>query len=155
MTIDEQRIRTLEHIRKVQILFFVVSEHMLRRALDHDASKLQEPELSGFAQLPSRKNEAEYGTETYTKMLEQAREVVSHHYKENDHHPEHFENGIEGMSLLSVLEMFIDWSVASSETKNGSIERSLTENVKRFGIEKQLASILWNTAWELEWIPRG
>jgi hypothetical protein len=55
------------------------------------------------------------------------------------------------MSLLSIIEMLADWKAASERTKQGSIARSLTVNIERFGIEPQLAWILSNTIDELGW----
>lgn len=34
--------------------------------------------------------------------------ILDHHYQNNDHHPEHFELGINGMNLLQLLEMLAD-----------------------------------------------
>lgn len=76
---------------------------------------------------------------------------MQHHYTHNSHHPEHFANGVSGMSLLDVMEMFCDWKAASEQHKNGSIERSIHINRERFGFSEQLASILENTWRELGW----
>lgn len=63
------------------------------------------------------------------------------------------ENGVNGMSLLDVLEMLCDWKAAGERHADGSIERSLRINRDRFKIGYQLQSILENTARELGWIP--
>jgi len=55
------------------------------------------------------------------------------------------------MSLLDLVEMVADWKAASERTKQGSIAQSLAHNIKRFGIDEQLASILENTVRELGW----
>jgi hypothetical protein len=61
------------------------------------------------------------------------------------------ESGLNGMSLLDVVEMFCDWKAASERTKQGSIAASIAHNKERFGISDQLASILENTVRELDW----
>lgn len=62
------------------------------------------------------------------------------------------ERGIEGMTLLDVLEMLCDWKAAGERHANGSIARSLEVNRTRFGVCGQLQRILENTERELGWI---
>lgn len=140
---------TLEHIDKVQERIVEVQINLVRRSIDHDASKLESPELEGYAELPKRLSELVYGSPEYMAVLQEP--FIQHHYQHNDHHPEHYENGINGMSLLSIMEMLADWKAASERTKQGSIEKSLVHNAKRFNIDPQLAAILENTVKELGW----
>jgi hypothetical protein len=72
-------------------------------------------------------------------------EALKHHYRENSHHPEHYENGVDDMDLLDVIEMLCDWMAAVSRMKDGDIEKSIEINADRFGISEQLKSILINT----------
>lgn len=60
--------------------------------------------------------------------------------------------GVNGMSLLDVLEMLVDWKAAGERHNDGSIERSLEVNRERFKISPQLQSILENTAREFGWL---
>jgi hypothetical protein len=152
--IERKRSEIVAHIARVQRRMYECIVNLERRAFRHDMSKTEEPELSGFAALQLRKEEMDYGEATYSAGLEEAKAVITLHYAANDHHPEHYPNGIAGMSLLSALEMLCDWRAASSETRNGSIEKSLRVNVERFGIEPQLAALLWNTACELGWLEK-
>ncbi len=75
--------------------------------------------------------------------------AIDHHYASNNHHPEFFPNGIEGMSLFSLLEMMCDWKAASERHDTGDVRRSLDLNTTRFGISTQLKSILSNTLTEM------
>jgi hypothetical protein len=143
---------TAEHIGKVQARLGEAIANLAARSECHDASKLQEPERSGYATLQLRLGDARYGTPEYRAVLDEARPVIQHHYAANDHHPEHWPGGIGDMSLLSVLEMLCDWKAAGERTKDGSIEQSLRVNVERFKIDPQLAVLLWNTARELGWL---
>ncbi len=61
------------------------------------------------------------------------------------------ESGLNGMSLLDIVEMLCDWKAASERTRQGSIAASLAHNKERFGIDDQLAAILENTVRELGW----
>jgi hypothetical protein len=59
--------------------------------------------------------------------------------------------GINGMSLLDLVEMFCDWKAATERHADGDIKRSIEINQKRFNMTPQLASILENTRKELGW----
>lgn len=148
----DSRQDTLDHIRKVQGRISEVQGHLHDRAMQHDLSKLSEPEKSGYDRLVGRLAEVVYGTDEYRAALTEAKDTIEHHYAHNTHHPEHYPNGIAGMSLLDVIEkMLCDWKAASERTKQGSIAASLAHNKERFGISDQLANILENTVRELGW----
>ena len=142
---------TLQHIRKVQARIGVVIHELRVRAAQHDASKLEEPEKSGFDVLTFKLATLTYGSDEYRAALEEGKPTIAHHYAANDHHPEHWPDGIAGMSLLSIMEMLCDWKAAGERTKQGSIAASLTHNKERFGISDQLYAILVNTVRELGW----
>lgn len=142
---------TLDHIRKVQSRIEEIRGYLLGRAQLHDASKLVQPEKAGYDRLTTRLAEVVYGTDEYRAALAEAKDTIAHHYAVNSHHPEHYPNGVAGMSLLDVIEMLCDWKAASERTKQGSIQASLTYNKERFGISDQLAGVLENTVRELGW----
>jgi hypothetical protein len=142
---------TLDHIGKVQTRIQEVTNHLTVRAAHHDESKLKPPEKSGYDQLTMRLAEVEYGSDDYRAALQEASKTIAHHYAVNSHHPEHYKNGIAGMSLLDLVEMICDWKSASERTKQGSIMQSLVHNKERFQIDDQLSSIFENTVRELGW----
>ena len=142
---------TLDHINKVQWYVAEITVALGDRSMIHDRSKLEEPEKSGYDQLVTKLADVEYGTDAYRATLKEAGPTIAHHYAVNTHHPEHYPDGIAGMSLLDVVEMLADWKAASERTKQGSIAASLTHNKKRFAIDDQLATILENTVRELGW----
>lgn len=142
---------TLDHIRKVCARIDEVGANLIARGIVHDASKLMEPELSGYDVLTFKLSELVYGNDEYRAALREAKPIIEHHYAHNSHHPEHWPNGIADMSLLDIVEMLCDWKAASERTKQGSIAQSLTHNKQRFGIDDQLAAILENTVKELGW----
>lgn len=142
---------TLEHINKVRGYMLQMQYQIMRRGIVHDASKLEEPEKSGYDVLTRRLAELTYGSDEYRAALAEAKPTIDHHYAHNRHHPEHWTYGINSMSLLDIIEMLCDWKAASERTKQGSIAASLTHNKQRFGIDDQLAAILENTVVELGW----
>lgn len=142
---------TLDHIGKVQARIAEVVGALRRRGYEHDASKLEEPEKAGFDVLTFKLATLVYGSDEYRAALEEGKPTIAHHYTVNTHHPEHYPNGIAGMSLLDLVEMVCDWKAASERTKQGSIAQSLGYNKERFQIDDQLAAILENTVRELGW----
>lgn len=143
---------SLDHISKVSERMVQVIEDLTRRAAVHDASKLEEPELSGYEKLHEELTPIAYGTPEYKATMAKFRWLIDHHFAANDHHPEHHRNGVAGMTLMSLVEMLCDWKAASERPTSRSAF-SLNWNVDRFGIEPQLAAILRNTARELGWLP--
>ena len=87
-----------------------------------------------------------YGTDDYKESLSRLKVALSHHYENNSHHPEHYENGVDGMNLFDLIEMFFDWKAAGERHADGNIHKSIEVNKDRFNISEQLASILNNTA---------
>jgi len=71
--------------------------------------------------------------------------ALDHHYAENRHHPEHFENGIQEMNIVDICEMIADWKAASLRHADGDIMKSIEINQKRFEYSDELKSILINT----------
>jgi hypothetical protein len=151
MTTYDSTADTTDHINKVQVRIAEMQADIDQRAALHDRSKLTEPEKSGYDQLTAQLKDLVYGSDEYRAALAAAKPVIDHHYAVNDHHPEHYPNGIAGMTLMALVEMLCDWKAASERTKQGSILASLVHNKQRFGIDDQLAQILENTVRELGW----
>jgi hypothetical protein len=148
----DSRTDTETHIQRVQELLSTTSANLNARAEKHDTSKLQEPEKSAFDYATPRLAGSTYGSDEYKGFLVELKPALDHHYAANSHHPEHYVNGVDGMSLLDVLEMLCDWKAAGERHKDGSIERSLKLNRERFKISDQLQAILENTAREMGWM---
>jgi hypothetical protein len=150
--VSDSRPETLEHIGKVDFRIYEIRQELAMRALHHDASKLEEPEKSGYDALVGNLAGLEYPSDEYRAALRAAKPTIDHHYLVNDHHPEHHPNGLNDMSLLSIAEMLADWKAASERTKDGSLAKSLPHNKKRFKFSDQLYLVVVNTARELNWI---
>jgi hypothetical protein len=136
---------TREHIRQVSERLKKVCTELLDRAYFHDASKLSLEEKPVFDTVTPKLKDLPYGSDEYRASLKELGPALAHHYQENSHHPEHYQNGIAGMDLLDLIEMFCDWAAATLRTKDGDMSLGLNVNVARFNIEPQLASILRNT----------
>lgn len=136
---------TEKHISRVQDLISQMIGHLSRRSACHDRSKLVDPELTGFATVTAKLKDLTYGSQEYYDALEELKPTLHHHYTHNSHHPEHYPNGIQGMSLIDILEMFCDWKAAGERHKDGSLEKSIEINQARFGYSDEFKQILLNT----------
>ena len=150
MTYDS-RPDTLTHIRRVQALLAEMQANLMQRAIVHDTSKLASPEVEVFDRVTPKLRELTYGSDEYKASLAEMGEALQHHYANNSHHPEHYADGIAGMSLLDLVEMLADWKAATERHADGSIVRSIDQNAGRFGYSDQLQSIFHNTIRELGW----
>lgn len=164
----DSRPDTLDHIGKVRSYLSLVCTKLAERADRHDASKLVEPELSAFDIATPKLASLTYGSDEYKQSLADLGEALEHHYRANSHHPEHYETGIAGMSLLDLIEMLVDWKAASQRMRKpmpaapgrnkapaydpNDFLRSIAMNQERFGYSDELRSILENTARELDLI---
>ena len=137
---------TLEHIKKVNKYLLECSKELMHRATIHDDSKLEEPEKGTFDKCTIKLKSIKYGTDEYKQALKELGPALDHHYKNNSHHPEFYENGINGMDLFDLMEMLMDWKAATERMKDGGdIRRSLEVNRERFKMSDQTYDLLKNT----------
>lgn len=148
-TIAETNAATQAHIDKVRGYVLRAINQLVSRGIEHDASKMKEPELDYFCIYTPKLKSLKYGSPEYKECLDGLKPALDHHYAVNRHHPEHFENGIDGMTLIDLLEMLCDWKAATLRTADGNMEESLAFNRKRFKISDQLFNILTNTVRDL------
>lgn len=123
-------------------------DDIMSRAEKHDESKLHEPEKERFDYVGTHQHlgKYKYGSDEYKKSLEYLGPALKHHYEVNDHHPEHFENGIDGMNLMQLTELFCDWEAACHRNKDGNIYQSLEHNRERFHLSEDVFNMLRCTA---------
>ena len=133
------------HIDTVRKLLKRFACELECRGIGHDRSKLEHPEVQVFAQYISKLEDSTYGSKEYDQFLGEMRQALSHHHARNSHHPEHFDQGVDDMTLVDLVEMFCDWVAATKRHKDGDIFNSIEINTKRFGISDQLQKIFLNT----------
>ena len=112
---------------------------------------MHEPEKGLFDRETPKLRALEYGSAAYKQSLLDLKPALDHHYKVNPHHPEYYENGINGMTLIDLVEMFADWYAATKRHATGDIYKSIVINKERFKMAEQLCSIFKNTA---DWIKQ-
>ena len=139
---------TIEHINNVRSKILKVVADLIERGFRHDASKLESPEKEYYDKYTSALRTLEYGSQAYKDTLKKMQPAIDHHYSVSRHHPEYFADSINGMNLIDLLEMVIDWKAAGERhtLKPTDIFKSIDINAERFHIEPQLVQILKNTA---------
>jgi hypothetical protein len=153
--IDSERVKTWHHIDTVRDFINQMIVELMQRGQYHDASKLESPEAEAFAQANSDDflKGVTYGSDEYKSQIKKLLgPALDHHYALNAHHPEHHDEGVDGMTLIDLCEMLCDWKAATLRHDDGDIERSIEINKDRFKMSPQLTQILANTAAAFGWV---
>jgi len=125
--LDEYLLEVKEHQIRVFHYYQRLTNLLSNAVANHDNSRLNEPELSLFAEDDSD--------------LEVAWE---HHYKANKHHLSPYNGGIKGMDLVTLTEMFCDWVVSSKESQKTLINTIQNHQVL-YKLSDDLVAVLLNT----------
>lgn len=138
---------TRKHMQRVSALLGEAAIEMIKRSAAHDLSKLDPAELGPLQAMQDHievHGQAPYGTPEYDRQRQVLGPMLAHHYAANTHHPEHYPEGVAGMDLFDLIEMFFDWKAASE--RGGESAMNLTAAVGNHGIPPMLEAILRNTA---------
>ena len=104
---------TNKHRDFVRMLMNEIANAIKERADHHDDSKLVSPEKELFDEFTPKLKGCTYGSPEYNDFLNGLKEALKHHYAANRHHPEHFDNGMNGMNLVDMVELICDWFAAT------------------------------------------
>jgi hypothetical protein len=148
----DSRPATLFHSQRVGELMVQVVKEALDRSSCRDRSKTEPPEVEVFDEFTPKLKNSTYGPAEYKGFLEAMGDGLKHHYEANRHHPEHFDNGVNDMTLVDLVEMLADWKAATERHDDGDLARSLDIQRERFGLSDQLVAILRNTAKHFGWL---
>ena len=146
MTISDCKLDTIKHIETVRKYIKMFTDRLAQRAIDHDKTKLDTPEVECFAKVNDELAKLTYNSDEYKESLEKLTPALDHHYAKNRHHPQHFEHGIDDMNLVDIVEMFCDWRASTERHHDGNLLKSIEINQKRFNYDDQLKHIFLNTA---------
>lgn len=133
-----------QHIENVRKHLQTIISLLFVRAWKHDASKLEEPELSLWKKMDEEPR-YQYGTPEYTEKMARWQRVFEYHYAKNRHHPEHFEGGISDMNLIDIIEMMCDWLGYKKVLTYSEACEVVETQIKRYGISEELGQIIKNT----------
>lgn len=136
---------TQTHIDQVREGLARVISALTERGRVHDKSKLESPELEIFTEFTPKLKASTYGSDEYKGFLQSMKVALDHHYANNSHHPEYYKDGVRGMNLLDIVEMFCDWYAATLRHDDGDIVKSIEFNKTRFNMSDDLTQIFLNT----------
>lgn len=144
MGVEQTVSYTQEHIHNVRKLLNKFADVLKQKGETHDQSKLEEPEVYGWAAMDLEPR-YEYGSYEYYDKLRRFSEVFNHHYKVNSHHPEHFVNPEHEMTLIDMVEMLCDWFAYKQDIPIREGVELIREQCDRFGFSDTIMSLLTNT----------
>jgi len=127
----------IQHKDDIKLLIKDFITLLKHRGEVHDNSKFNEPEISALTKIKDMK----FGSPEYLEVCKS--EGITHHYKENSHHPEFYKNGMADMNILDLVEYFIDCSASAS--RRGGVVPDFSNNAERHKISPQLVNILNNS----------
>jgi hypothetical protein len=135
----------IQHTQWVSEGIYLIINQLLLRMLTHDRTKIEAEELDAYAEIvPGFKNFT-YGTQEHKDHGAKLGPAWDHHVQHNKHHPEHFEAGLRGMTLIDLIEMVCDWRAASMRGGTFDYDKSIEQFSNRFYPPKEVVSILRNT----------
>jgi hypothetical protein len=159
---DRAAVITYKHIARVRELLGSFAIEMIKRGDRHDASKFTPEELEPLQRLQDlidREGQAQFGTDEYKRRTDMLGNMIIYHRQRNSHHPEYYEfeqgggfvDGIKGMDLFDLVEMFYDWKAASERGESSTM--NLAAACDKYKIDGPLRAILFNTAERLGFAP--
>lgn len=156
MVTDELKslVGILEHISIVRGNLLEFANRLHKRAITHDTSKLSLDEFEEFIELGRISRAHPFGSVEYNESIKDNK-AVALHISSNSHHPEHYPDGANDMSLLDFIEMVCDWKAVNDvkgrkEKTAISWEDSLEVHRKRFNLTDGQMWLIRLIAKELE-----
>lgn len=143
---------TLKHVRRVGFLILEIVGDLNNRAMSHDDSKFSEEEFPIFVEQTNKLRGMTYASPEYDETKKLMKPALDHHYSLNSHHPEYWENGIDDMSLVDLIEMLADWKAATERHDDGDLRTSIESNASRFGYNETIKNLLLRTAEHMKWL---
>lgn len=126
------------HTRLVVLILEKLAHKLIERGASHDLSKLFPDEFDEFVTVNRVAREFKYGSEEYRQTIEET-PAIHLHFSRNPHHPEHHADGIDGMSLLDIVEMVADWKAAAMMYGHTPLRESVEIAKERFGMSEKQA----------------
>lgn len=148
--VDSHRSKVADNAKKLYDNNFIDYEIYQDIATNHDLSKYEEPEFTPY----SRQQElfSLYGKDARNYIDDEIRDAVTHHFKNNPHHPEYWSKEfkrfgekitmhVNNMPERYVIEMVCDWTAMGSQ--NGNCAREWYEKVgkRRWIFDKATADL--------------
>ena len=130
------------HIAEFQQAIDTITEKLKTRAKTHDASKLKEPELTQYTEAEEKLEKFKPGSPEYLKIRDKYDIILSKHFTKNPHHPEHFKNGFNDMSILDLLDVLTDWRL---DCGDGDWNKFVDDRRDYYRMDDQVVRIFKNS----------
>lgn len=111
---------------------------LMQRAANHDNSKFNKDELYNLALIDDNNNSF---INPNSILSDESQKLIELHWKNNSHHPEHYEDYDE-MSELDILEMVCDWHARSVEFGTDLLDFVQTRQENRFHFSEKQFKII-------------
>lgn len=147
MSSDETKQYIKNHIKNVRKGMRELAGIIVSRSDEHDASKLEDPELSGYIQM-DQEPRYQYGTKEYKEKMQRYSWLFKQHWRVNRHHPEYFKDlgGFESQAnLIDVIEMLCDWLSYKNGLTYLEATKLVSQQCKRFHFSETMEDLLMNT----------
>lgn len=146
---DPQALKTinniLEHKENVKKRMLFLAQEIIKRAEEHDNSKLESPELKWLIEM-DKEPPVEYGCPEYFEKMKRWEKFFKHHYEANRHHPKHFGDiGVYGMTIVDLAELMCDVTSYIQELHAFQAAKIVEEQGERFDMDEGITQILINT----------
>lgn len=135
-----------EHKAKVQKWLFLFSSELYKRALEHDNSKLEEPELSGWIAM-DQEPRYKYGTKEYKNKVDRYQWLMREHWSKNRHHPEYWDihKDEKDKDLIDIIEMMVDWLSYRDHISYVEASELVKKQTERYNFSEELSDLILNT----------
>ena len=130
------------HVYDFQEAINTICKALTTRAKTHDASKLKEPELTQYTEAAEKLEKFKPGSSDYLKIRDKYAIILSKHFTKNSHHPEHFKNGFNDMSILDLVDVLVDWKL---DCGDGDWNKFVDDRRDYYGMSDQVVQIFKNS----------
>lgn len=145
---------TRKHQQAVAERLIAVAKKFMDRAMNHDASKLEEPERSAYIEpvFALNSEEVPYGSSRYKELTAKMSEGWKHHEAINDHHIGFFlpysvqtlNDPVRCLDMFSLIEMCCDW-IAAAKRRGNDPGLALKVMVEKYPMDEHLQQVIRNT----------
>lgn len=137
------------HKKNVFARMQVAADILTKRGLEHDNSKLENPEFRNWC-LMDNEPRYKYGTPEYKLKMERWKPLLEMHYlnPSNRHHPENFKNDFDistRKDLFDIIEMICDWLAYKDKITYTEASNLVMEQCRRYGFSDELSDLILNT----------
>lgn len=133
------------HLQLIRANILCVISLLAQRGIEHDKSKFSSIELESYIDVKDKLSEVAFGSVEYDAIKVSIQPAIDHHYIHNRHHPEHFNNGVNDMNIIDLIEMFCDWLAANKRNSQNNPHDSIEICGEKYQIPNMLKQIFHNS----------